>query len=238
MEPGLKPSLSRRLAAEGIGTFVLTLVAAGADIVDARTGGGVGHVARYLAPGLLVTALIFSLSGISGAHINPAVTIAFVSRRSFPIVRAVFYIIAQLAGALVAGLVLFASFGPAAQAGVPQLGSGVTPTAGIFGEAVITAILVLVILGTSEEQAVVGKNAAIAVGFTVAAMGLTSSFLTGASMNPARSLGPALATGNLENWYVDVAGPILGAFVSAGIVQCIYGAPNQGEREAARGKDT
>ncbi len=230
------PKVAQCLAAEAVGTFVLTLVAAGADVVDAATGGGIGHGARYLAPGLVLIALIFSLSGVSGAHINPAVTLAFVVRGVFPIRRAFAYVVSQFAGAVAAGAALLGVFGPLARHGVSRMTLPLAPAAGAASEALLTAILVFVILGTSEQKAVVGKNAAIAVGFTVAALGLFASPVSGASMNPARSLGPAIATLSFENWWLYLAGPIAGALIGCGIVNVIYGAPTLGEHEAARGK--
>jgi aquaporin Z len=232
------PRLAQCLAAEAVGTFVLTLVAAGADVVDAATSGAIGHPARYLAPGLVLTALIFSLSGVSGAHINPAVTFAFALRRVFPIPRAFAYVVTQFAGAAAAGAALLVVFGPLARHGVPRMSLPLAPVAGFAAECVLTAILVLVILGTSEQKAVVGKNAAIAVGFTVAGLGLFESPVSGASMNPARSLGPALATLSFENWWLYLAGPIVGAAIGCGIVLLIYGSPTRSEQEAARGKAT
>jgi aquaporin Z len=226
----------RRLAAETVGIFILTLVAAGADVVDAVTAGGIGHVARYLAPGFVVAALIFSLSGISGAHINPAVTLAFVARGVFPIPLALAYWSAQFAGAIVAGLALLAMFGPSAQHGVSRMSLALPPLAGVASEAMLTAILVFVILGTSEEKAIVGKNAALAIGFTVAALGLFASPISGASMNPARTLGPAIATLTFTNWWLYLVGPSAGALIATGIVYCIYGRPTAAEQEAAHGK--
>jgi len=230
------PSLAQCLVAESVGTFILTLVAAGADVLDAVTAGDIGHVARYLAPGLVLVALIFSLSGISGAHINPAVTLAFVVRGVFPIGRALAFWASQFAGAIIAGLALFALFGPVAQHGATRITIGLSPLAGAATEMVLTAILVLVILGTSEQPAVVGKNAAIAVGFTVAALGLFASPISGASMNPARSLGPAIATLQFTDWWLYVVGPLVGALVATGLVFAIYGPPSPASRKAAFGK--
>ena len=225
----------RRLAAEAFGTFVLTLVAAGADVADAASGGGIGHTARYLAPGLVLVALIFSLSGISGAHLNPAVTLAFVARRAFPLRRAPAYVACQIAGAIGAGLVLRLAFGAVAARGATHVGLSLPPLAGAFAEAICTAVLVFVILATSEERAVVGKNAALAVGFTVAAIGLFESPVSGASMNPARSLGPAIATASFGEWWVYVAGPFAGAAVGVVLIRAILGSATAREREAAHG---
>lgn len=231
-----KPSEVQRLCAEFVGTFFLTLVAAGADIIDSKSGGTIGHVARYFAPGLLVTAMIWSISAISGAHINPAVTFAFVVRRCFPIGRAIGYWIVQFAGGICAALALSAFFGAAIGNGVTEPGLGMTRLDAATWEALLTLLLVMVILGTSEEEAVVGKNAALAVGFTVALCGLFSSPLTGASMNPARSFGPALVSGRLSDLWVYFAGPLAGSLAAAGLAFIVHGPPRRSEREAAHGK--
>jgi len=230
-----KPSEAQRLSAEFVGTFFLTLVAAGADVLEATTG-RIGHVSRYLAPGFLVTAMIWSISAISGAHINPAVTLAFVVRRSFPIGRAIGYWIVQFAGAVLAALVLRAFFNAAVANGVTGPGQGVTQFEAACWEAMLSLLLVLIILGTSEEEAVVGKNAALAVGLTVALCGLFSSPVSGASMNPARSFGPALVSGHMSDAWIYFAGPLFGALVAAAIAYLIHGPPRDSERKAAHGK--
>jgi aquaporin Z len=230
------PSLLSKFTAEAAGTFVLTLVAAGADVLDAVTGGMIGHPARYLAPGLVLIALIFAFSGISGAHFNPAVTLAFVARGVFPLRRAVAYVTLQLAGAVLAGCALAAVFGSAASHGATRMALPLSPVAGFATEAVLTAILVTIILGTSEEKAVVGKNAALAVGFTVAACGLFASPISGASMNPARSLGPMLASLTFTDWWIYLAGPCVGALCAVSLVQLVYGPPSREERDAAHGR--
>ena len=220
--PPAKPTELQRFGAELTGTFFLTLVAAGGDILDQRTG-AVGHTARYLAPGLLVTAMIWSLSGISGAHINPAVTFAFVLRRRFPFMRAVGYWVAQFAGAILAALALRGFFASDVAFGITHAGADVTPLGAMLWEALLTALLLLVILGTAEQEAVVGKNVALAVGLTVALCGLFSSPMTGASMNPARSLGPGLVGGDMSQTWIYVIGPLLGAAVSTGLVRLLHG---------------
>lgn len=229
-------TLSRRLGAEALGTFILTFVAAGADVVEATSEHQIGHDARYLAPGLVVIALIYALSGISGAHINPAVTLAFVVRRCFPVGRALLYWLVQLLGALAAAALLGAFFGPGIAAAVNHPGPMVAAGGAAVWEAALTFILVVVILGTAQEKPIVGKNAALAVGFTVAACGLFSSPVSGASMNPARSLGPMIASGSLENWWVYVAGPFAGALLAAAVVRLVHGPPKSSEQAAAQGE--
>jgi aquaporin Z len=231
-----KPSEAQRLSAEFIGAFYLTFVAAGADVVESTSSGQIGHVARYLAPGLLVTAMIWSISAVSGAHMNPAVTFAFVVRRCFPIARAVGYWVVQFAGAVCAALVLRAFFGEAIEKGVTRPGLGASQFGAASWEFFLTLLLVMVILGTSEEEAVVGKNAALAVGFTVALGGLFGSPISGASMNPARSFGPALVSGHISDLWVYFAGPIAGSLAAAMMAYLVHGKPRESEREAAHGK--
>ena len=230
------PTAVQRVGAEVIGTFFLTLVAAGADVIDFTTGGQIGHMARYLAPGFVVAAMIWSLSAISGTHINPAVTFTFVLRGCFPIARAFGYVVAQAAGAIAAAATLRWFFGPALAAGAPHPGPGVSQVTAMGWEAMLTALLVLVILGTAEQPAVVGKNAALAVGITVAACGLFSSPVSGASMNPARAFGPQLLNGDFDIMWVYIVGPLLGAAIAAIIIQLLVGTPKYSEREASRGK--
>jgi aquaporin Z len=231
-----KPSEAQRLGAEFVGTFFLTLVAAGADVIDYTSGGQIGHTARYLASGCLVTAMIWTLSAVSGAHINPAVTFAFVLRRCFPLGRAAGYWAVQFVGAIAAAATLRTFFNDAVAKGATQPGPGVTPLAAASWEGLLTLLLVLVILGTAEEEAVVGKNAALAVGLTVALCGLFSSPISGASMNPARSFGPQLVSGHLEFAWVYFVGPFAGATLAAAVAFLVHGPPRLSEREAAHGK--
>ncbi|MDQ6780690.1 MAG: aquaporin [Candidatus Eremiobacteraeota bacterium] len=230
------PSEACRALAEFIGTFFLTFVAAGADIVHSASGGEIAHTSRYLAPGFLIAAMIWSLSGISGAHLNPAVTLTFVLRRSFPLARALVYWFVQFAGALAAATVLRLFFGELIAKGASKPGPDISGWAAVSWEALLTALLILVILGTAENEAVVGKNAALAVGFTVALCGLFSSPISGASMNPARSLGPQIVAGTLSDSWIYVIGPLLGAGVAVMLGYLLFGAPKDSEREAAHGK--
>ena len=231
-----KPSEFQRLAAEFAGTFFLTFVAAGADIIQYTSGGEIGHTARYLAPGCLVAAVIWAISAVSGAHINPAVTFAFVARGVFPVLRAIGYWVVQFAGGIAAALVLRGYFGDAIAKGATKPGPEVSALGAAGWEALLTLLLVMIILGTSEEAAVVGKNAALAVGLTVALCGLFSSPLTGASMNPARSFGPQLVSGQLGDAWIYFAGPVAGALAAVLLAFVIHGAPRESEREAAHGK--
>jgi MIP family channel proteins len=231
------PTFAVRLAAEAIGTFALTFVAAGADAAARLSADQVSPLARALAPGLLVMALIYAIGDRSGAHFNPAVTLAFAMRRLFPPRWVVPYWVAQLGGAAVAGIVLLALFGePAAAAGVstPHVEAGVA----VALEVALTAILLTVILGTADRYQLIGPDAAIAVGATIALCGLIALPIEGASMNPARSLGPAIATGKLENVWIYVVGPAVGALIAVAVARFLHGppAPDGKAGEAARGE--
>lgn len=229
------PTLGQKLLAEFAGTFFLTFVAAGADIIDAAFGGTIGHVARYLAPGLLVLAMIYALSGISGAHINPAVTLGFVLRKCFPATMAVWYWIVQFAGAIVAAVILRLFFGPLVMRGANSPGPTMSAAQALGFEAILSLLLLFVILATSEQKPVVGKNAALAVGFTVALCGLFASPVSGASMNPARSLGPAIVSGDMHFAWIYVVGPVVGACLAVLLAIGILGPTNPYGVEAAQG---
>jgi aquaporin Z len=230
------PGEWQRLGAEFMGTFLLTLAAAGADAVEYATGGAIGHVARYVAPGLLVMAMIWSLSAISGAHINPVVTLAFFARRCFPATRVPGYLLAQLAGGIAGAALLYGILGKAIDQGITKPTPPFTDMQGFLAEIMLTFFLVFTILATSEEEAVVGKNAALAVGGIIAMCGLAFSPLSGASMNPARSLGPALIAGRFEHLWIYFAGPAAGALLAALVAQLIFGDPSESSRRAAHGK--
>lgn len=229
------PPLWRQLSAEAVGTFVLTFAAAGADITDALSGGAVGHVARYLAPAIAVMAMIWSFSGISGAHLNPAVSWAFFVRGIFPGRMLAPYVGSQLAGAIAASLLLRVMFGPAIARGITEPTQAFSPATASLTEIVLSFFLVLVILGTASQKAVVGKNTALAVGGVVALCGLGFSPLSGASMNPARTLGPMVAAGDLHLAWLYIVAPLVGASIAAGVVWLLYGTPDADARESAQG---
>lgn len=226
--------LSRQLLAEGVGTFFLTLVAAGADVISALSAGEVGPVARAVAPGLLVMAMIYSLGHISGAHLNPVVTAAFTLRGVFDWRRLPVYWSAQLIGALAAAGALLGLFGPAADVGATRPRFGLVPA--LATEVVLTLLLVSVILATATRHSVIGPNAAFAVGGTIALCGLVAMPVSGASMNPARSLGPAVLAGQWGELWVYVAGPLLGALLAVGLAFLLHGAQRAGEAKAAAGE--
>ena len=234
VEGASKPHYARKLLSEFVGTAFLVIVAGGGDIIEVVSGGQIGHVARYLAPGLIVVAMIWSLSAVSGAHVNPAVTLAFVLRGVFPPVSAVGYWMSQFAGGAAGALLLRLFFGASVVNAVTHQGVGVTAWEGAGWEALITAVLIVVILSTAAEKAVVGRNAALAVGFTVACCGLFSSPMTGASMNPARSFGPQLAAQAWDGAWIYFVGPFTGAIVATVICAFLHDR-STGERHAAEG---
>jgi aquaporin Z len=186
-----------------------------------------------IAPGLTVTALIYALGAISGAHFNPAVTLTFAIRGDFPWRWVPRYAAGQLAGAVLACLFLRAMFGVVGHLGTTLPGPRATDLQALIMELILTNILVLVILGTALGAKNVGHNSALAVGGFIAAAGLFASTISGASMNPARSLAPALVSGRLADVWIYLVGPFLGGIVAAVVVRALGGRPPRTERDAA-----
>jgi aquaporin Z len=232
-EDRLRPGeLMRRLFAELIGTFALTLVAAGADMLAVMRPAEVGVPIRAVAPALVIMAMIFTLAQTSGAHFNPGVTLAFAMRRDFPWHRVPFYWIAQFVGAIPAAALLRGLFGVVGHLGANQPHFGI---AAPIMEIVLTFFLVTVILGTATGSRIVGNNAAIAVGGTIAFDGLIGIPISGASMNPARSLGPALVGGDIGNLWIYIVCPIVGALLAVGVAWILRGPTTPHAVEAAKG---
>jgi aquaporin Z len=227
--------LAVRCTVELIGTFLLTLVAAGPGVINTYVGDApIGQAAAVIAPGALVMAFIYAWGPLSGFHVNPAVTLAFAGRGVFARAWVAPYLLAQFAGCLLAGAFLQGMFGNA------QTGSTYPdPKAGdvraFLMELVLTAILVSVILHTATGYRSIGHNAALAVGATIALLGLFASPISGSSMNPARSLGPAIAGRDLDAWWVYVAGPLAGATIAVLLMGALRGRPSPKERTAAEG---
>jgi aquaporin Z len=214
----------RRLFAEVLGTFFLVLVAVGADIVNARFGGqAVPYGARVVAPGLMVMAIILFMGFVSGAHLNPAVSIAFALRGDFPWKRVLPYVIAQFAGAALATLLLLALLGKQGSAGLTLPGHGISTTTAMIWELVLTVGLVSVIQGTASGAQQIGALAALGVGGYIALAGLWGTPVSGASMNPARSLGPALVLTDWSSWWAYLVGPIAGGAIAVGISYVLRG---------------
>lgn len=214
----------RRLFAELFGTFLLVFVAAGGPMVNARFGGHViSPSALVVAPGLMVLAIILFMGAVSGAHLNPVVTIAFVLRMDFPLIRVPLYIAAQLGGAVLATETLVALVGKHGQAGLTLPGTGVSAGTALAWEVILTTGLVSVILGTASGAQQIGSMAAIAVGGYIALAGIIGAPVSGASMNPVRSLGPAIVLGNWTAWWAYLAGPLIGALIAVGFAHILRG---------------
>ena len=204
----------RRLFSEVMGTFLLLLVAAGSGMMNAAFGDPISRTAAVVAPGLMVMAMILFMGRVSGAHFNPAVSVAFALRGDFPWRRVPGYIIAQFVGAVLAVLLLQAIVGESAANGATYPAQSTTDVAAFLMEVILTFGLVSVILGTASGAQNVGIIGALGVGGYVALAGLWASPLSGASMNPIRSLAPDLVASDFTAYWVYLAGPLLGAAVA------------------------
>jgi aquaporin Z len=225
-----------RVIVEFVGTFLLVTVAAGAGVISFYAGGHpISRTAAVIAPGALVMALIYAWGPLSGLHINPAVTLAFTVRRVFPPNWVLPYWIAQFAGAILAALFLQVVFGHVSQGGNYPIAKQGGDWRAFVMEIALTTILVTVILNTATGHRSIGHNAAIAVGSTVALLGLFASPISGASMNPARTLGPDIVAGDFTGWWVYVLGDAIGALIAVGLIGLVRGLPDKAETEAAEG---
>jgi len=214
----------RRLFSELLGTFFLVLVAVGGGMVSARFGGNaVPYGAKVVAPALMVAAIILFMGTVSGAHLNPAVSCAFALRGDFPWRRVPAYVVAQFLGAILATLLLWGLIGKQGSAGLTLPGSGISTTTAMLWELVLTTGLVSVILGTASGAQQIGTLAAVGVGSYIALAGLWGSPVSGASMNPARSLGPALVLGDWTSWWAYLVGPVAGGVLAVGIAYVLRG---------------
>ena len=205
--------LGRRMAAEAVGTFFLVLIGPGAIVVNAWSGGAVTPLGIAVAFGLVILVMVASLGHLSGAHLNPAVTVAFWSSGHFPASDVAAYIVAQCAGATGASLLTRAALGPTGHLGatLPTVSSGAA-----FGvEWMLSLMLMLVIMAAATDERVTEGSAALVVGATVGLCALVGGPLTGASMNPARSLGPALAGGGWAGHWIYWTAPVLGMLTGA-----------------------
>jgi aquaporin Z len=226
----------RRLFSEFLGTFLLVLAGAGGAVVDAASGGQIGRGAGVTAPGLMVLAMILFMGAVSGAHLNPAVTFSFALRGDFPWRRVPGYIVIQLVGAVTAVLVLRWMFGDVGGLGATLPGAGFSDWQAVGVEFLLTLGLLSVILGTASTAQNVGPLSALAVGGYIVLAGLWSSPVSGASMNPARSFGPALVSGDFSAYWVYLAGPFLGGAAAVGVAVLLRGrGGDAGGRAAARG---
>jgi aquaporin Z len=227
----------RRLFSELLGTFLLVLAAAGGPVVNAVSHGRVSLSAQVVAPGLTVMAVIYFLGAVGGAHLNPAVTLAFAARRNFPWRRVPGYVAAQLVAAVLAAAFLRAMFGTIGHLGATLPQDGIGDVKVFVLEAVLTLGLVSVILGTASGARNVGPNAALAIGGYIALAGLWAGPITGSSMNPARSFGPALVGAHWTALWAYVVGPILGGLVAVGFAWLLRGPPTAAGTKAAQGSD-
>jgi aquaporin Z len=225
----------RRLFSETLGTFLLVLVAAGGAVVNARSHGQVPLDARVVAPGLMVMAVIYFMGTISGAHLNPAVTIAFALRRNFPWKRVPGYVASQLAGSVLAAGFLRVALGKGGHLGASEPGPGISAATTTLIEIVLTAGLISVILGTASGARNIGSNAALAVAGYIILAGLWAAPISGASMNPARSLGPAIIGDHWHDWWAYLIGPTAGAVIAVAFAWILRGPPSPAANEAAQG---
>jgi aquaporin Z len=211
----------RRLFSELLGTFALVLAAAGGGLLHAK--GQISLPAAVVAPGLMVMAIILFMGAVSGAHLNPAVSLAFALRGDFPWKRVPGYIVIQLIGATLACLFLRWVFGNVEHLGATLPGPGYHDWQALLMEIVLTALLVSVILGTASAAQNVGAIAALGVGGYIALAGLWAAPVSGVSMNPARSFGPALASGYWTSYWVYLVGPVAGALIAVGFAYVLRG---------------
>jgi aquaporin Z len=218
----------RRLFSELLGTFFLVLAAAGAGMMAHAFPDVISHTDAVVAPALTVMAIILFMGRVSGAHLNPAVSIAFALRRDFPWMRVPGYIVVQLIGATLAALFLKGVVNVSATYGSNYPAHGYSSLAAFWMELILTAGLVSVILGTASGAQNVGIFGAFGVGGYIALAGLWGSPISGASMNPARTFGPDLVGRNFTSYWVYVAGPIAGALLAV-IIAFVLRGPGGGK---------
>jgi len=226
----------RRLFSELLGTFFLVLVAAGAGMMGQAFPGTISRTAAVVAPGLMVIAIILFMGKVSGAHLNPAVSVGFALRGDFPWRRVPSYIVIQLVGATLAALFLQSVIHVSATFGSNYVAAGYSAIDGFLMEAVLTLGLFSVVLGTASGAQNVGAISALGVGGYIALAGLWGGPISGASMNPARTFGPDLVGGDFTNYLVYVAGPLVGAIVAVGVAFVLRGhGGGRSGSEAAQG---
>lgn len=226
----------RRLFSELFGTFLLVLVGAGSGVIDARSGGQIGRGAAVVAPALTVLAIILFMGAVSGAHLNPAVSVAFALRRDFAWKRVPGYVAAQLVGAVLAATLLRVTFGNVGHLGATLPATGFHAGQAFVIEVVLTVGLVSTILGTASSAQNLGALSALGVAAYIALAGLWSSPVSGASMNPARSLAPALVGGHRNDLWIYLTAPFVGAVIAVGVAYILRGpGRDPGGLKAAQG---
>jgi len=214
----------RRLFSELLGTFFLVLVAAGGGTISQAFPNTISRTAAVVAPGLMVLAIILFMGKVSGAHLNPAVSIAFALRGDFPWLRVPAYVVVQLAGAALAAWFLQGVVHVSARYGSNYPASGYSSWDAFLMETVLTLGLVSVILGTASGAQNLGIMGAFGVGAYIALAGLWGSPISGTSMNPARTFGPDLVSADFSDYWVYIAGPLAGAVIAVGIAFVLRGA--------------
>lgn len=229
-------SLHTRLAVELLGTFMLVATAAGPGVINEYVGGTpISRSAAVIAPGAMVMALIYAWGPLSGVHVNPLVTLAFTGRGVFPATWALPYVAAQITGAVLAALFLQLTFGHVTAGGtfpIDRTGGGWRT---LVIEILLTAILVTVILNTATGYRIIGHNAAIGVGGTIALLGLFASPISGAAMNPARTFGPDIVGADFTGWWAYLLGQLVGAGIAVLITTLVCGVPGGNAHAAAQG---
>ena len=218
----MRPSLPRRALAEGMGTFALVFAGCGAVVTDAQRDGALGVVGVGLVFFLVLLAAIASLGHVSGAHFNPGVSLSFFLTRHLPARDLGAYFAAQLVGAAAAALLLLTVW-PGAPADLGATVPSVSVGRALLLEAVLTALLMLVIMSVATDTRAVGAPAALAIAAAVGLAAIAFGPLTGASLNTARSFGPALASGQWQDFWVYVVGPLAGAPLGALAYQLVRG---------------
>jgi aquaporin NIP len=217
-----RPDLARRALAEGLAAFALVFAGCGAIVANEAYGGQLGAVGVALAFGLVIMVMVYATGHLSGAHINPAVTVAFTLTRHFPARDAAAYVLAQLVGA-VAGALLLLAIWPDQPANLGATAPSVGDGSALVYELMLTAFLMFVIMAVATDTRAVGAAAAIAIGGTVGLDALFGGAVTGASMNPARSFGPALAASDWSDLWLYVVGPVAGAALGGLAYQLVRG---------------
>jgi MIP family channel proteins len=248
MVPGV-PSRLPALAAEAFGTFVLVFSGTATLLATARIGhgsvpGALAQVAVAVAFGFGILAAVYTVATVSGAHINPAVTFGLAAAREFPWPLVPAYCGAQLAGGILAGLVNWGIFGDklaaALHLGTTSPGPGVSAIAALFAEFTITAVLLIVVLSTAVYQRAPGgaMPAGLAIGLWIGAAVFAAFPISGGSLNPARTLGPDIVSGDFTGWWVYVFGDAIGALLAVCLIGLVRGLPRRAEMEAAEGDVT
>jgi aquaporin Z len=213
----------KKLTAECFGTFALVFAGTGAVIIDSVHSGAVTHVGVALTFGLVVLAIIYAIGDVSGAHLNPAVTLGFFFARRFPFHHVLPYVLSQIAGGLLASFLLRLLFPDDATLGATRPAG--PPLQSFLLEIVLTLFLMFVILGVSTGAKEKGLMAGVAVGAVIALEALFAGPVSGASMNPARSLAPAVVSGNLESLWIYLAAPTIGAALAIPLCCCVQDRP-------------